>query len=128
MSARDLTQHAEWEASGGPEAARAALLEAVARRGGTVVSQTDRRLEARFGSRLAARLGGVILPWSRRRLPVRVRLELEDVGAGRVRVRATADEDPGWNAVSLQNRVDPYQRAMAEAVEDLRRATAPAAG
>lgn len=128
MPQERLTQQTTWDAPAGPDATREALRAAATAHGGQVVADDPRHVELRFGSRLAARLGGVALPWSRGRLPVRVRVRLEDAPSGGSRVVATAEEDAGWNAASFPNRIAPYRAAMDEAVGHLRRATAPAAG
>lgn len=123
-----ITHQSEWIAPGGLVATREALRGAAAAHGGTVLADEQGSIDLRFGSRLAARLGGVALPWSRKRLPVRVRVELVELPSDGVRLVATAGEDPGWNALSFPNRVAPYRAAMDEAVRRLRQATETARG
>lgn len=121
-----LVQTDEWTAQGSLDTVRSRLLAVAEDRGAKVLVADDAQLELRFGSRLAARLGGVVMKASRERLPVRVRLDLTSANGDGVRVHATVAEDAGWNLFSLPFRTDPYRSAMSDAVDHLRAATGPA--
>ncbi len=118
-----LFQSDQWTASGSVGDVRASLRAAAEDRGARILTEDSDGLDVRFGSRTAARLGGVVMKASRQRLPVRVRMEVQDDGPDGVRVSATAQEDPGWVAFSLKMRIEPYRAAMTEALTHLREAS-----